>query len=78
MRALKMTVMIGRDRRLIIDVPESFREGCAEVILLAPEELEESAVTGFEAHIRHLLANPRNRTRTELDREIAEQRGSWE
>lgn len=80
MKALKMTVMIGRDRRVVIDVPDSIREGRAEVILLTPEDHEFGTVTetGLETHIAHLLANSRNRTRTELDREIEEQRQSWE
>ena len=74
MKALKMTVMIGQDRRVVIHVPESIREGSAEVILLTSEDHESGTMTatGLEAHIRHLLANSRNRTRTELDREVAD------
>ena len=78
MKALKMKVIIGRDRRLLVEVPEGFREGTAELILLAPEEPEEYTPTGLEAHLRHLLANPRNRTCAELNREILEQRKNWE
>lgn len=80
MKALKMTVMIGRDRRVVIDVPDSIREGRAEVVLLTPEDHESGTVTeiGLETHIALLLANSRNRTRTELDREVEEQRQSWE
>ncbi len=77
MKALKMTVTIGRDRKLVINVPESFREGRAELILLSPEEPDGNAATAFESHIQHLLEHSRNRTRAELDREIEAQRKSW-
>ncbi|MDA0745717.1 MAG: hypothetical protein O2954_04315 [bacterium] len=78
MKALKMTVTIGRDRKLVIDVPESFREGRAELILLASDEPDRNPKTSLETHIQQLLKHSRNRSRSELDREIEMQRKSWE
>ena len=78
MKALKMTVMIGRDRRVVIDVPEGIQEGPAEVILLAPEGAGLNAAGELKGHIRHLLAHSRSRTRKEIDLEIEQQRQSWD
>ena len=72
-----MTVIIGRDRRAVIDVPEGIQEGSAEVIFLVPEGAGLNAADELEGHIRGLLTHPRNRTRKEIDLEIEQQRQSW-
>jgi len=78
MKALKMVVVIGQDHKLTIDVPNTFQEGPAELILLAPEAPNGDASTDLETHIHQLLANPHNRDKAGLDREIETQRRSWE
>jgi hypothetical protein len=78
MKALKLKVMIGGDRRLVLDMPDEVEEGPAEVIVLVPERAQRPSVGGLEAHVERLMARPRGRAPEEIDAELRAERESWD
>jgi hypothetical protein len=78
MNALKTEVVIGKDRKIVIDLPPDIPEGRAEVIVLVPEPTK----TDVEALLRGIEAwraqHPeRFRSKAEIDRYLEEERASW-
>ena len=80
MRAIKLSVRIGADRRLVVELPDDVQEGPAELILLTSER-QQTVADGedpVDAHIERLLARPRGRPAAQIDREIEAERASWD
>ena len=75
MKALKYQVQIGRDRRVVLDVPAETPEGMAEVIVLVSEEPR--APEDFTAFLAGLRESSPQRSKEDLDRRIEEERASW-
>jgi hypothetical protein len=78
MKALKLNVVIGRDRRVVLDVPEDIEEGPAEVVLLVPEGPERQPRSNLEEHVARLIARSRSRTVEDIDTELKAERESWD
>jgi hypothetical protein len=77
MKALKLHVTIGRDRRIVLDLPDSVSEGAAEIVLLMPES-PENGHPRLEDHVARLMAHPRGRTTEEIDSDLRAERESWD
>ena len=79
MQAHKLKVMIGKDRGVSFEVPETFAEGPAEVIVLAYEAPVTGTGATLEEILRSLASEPRRiRSKEEIDRYLEEERESWE
>lgn len=75
MKALKYQVRIGRDHRVVLDVPAETPEGMAEVIVLVSEN--PAHPDDFGAFLAELRRTSPQRTKEDIDREVAEERASW-
>lgn len=75
MKAIKYQVRIGRDHRVVVDLPAETPEGLAEVIVLVPEPLETRP--GLAALLADFRTRAGGRTKEELDSELAAERASW-
>ena len=75
MKALKYQVKIGRDHRVVVELPAETPEGMAEVIVLVPERSEPRP--GLAALLADFMTRTGGRTREELDLELAAERASW-
>ena len=79
MLAHKETVIIGKDRRVILDLPEDFEEGKAEVIVLVSHSRNRQGRDNLEKILEDLASRPRRvRSKEEIDHYIEEERASWE
>jgi hypothetical protein len=77
MRAIKLNTHVAKDRTLLLQLPEDVQEGPAEVIVLVPENAEQSTRT-LEGFLAGLAARPRRvRTKEEIDRSLKQERESW-
>jgi len=78
MRSLKLNAQISSDHILHLSVPPEVPEGPAEVILLLPEAPRQPDGT-LRDFLRDLSRCPRKvRSKEDIDRALAAERGSWE
>ena len=78
MRAVKLEGRVRPDHTLRLRLPEDVEEGPAEVIVLLPEHKEEARPT-LSAVLDSLDQTPRpQRRKSEIDRYLADERGSWD
>lgn len=80
MDAVKYETIITADHRLRIDLPPSFPEGEAEVIVLAKSarEKEKQAGESLEEFLDWIKTlPPTGRSVAEIEAQIAEERASW-
>lgn len=75
MKALKYQVRIGRDHRVVVEVPEETPEGMAEVIVLVREQPEPQA--GLDALLAEFRSRVGGRTKEDIDGGLAAERASW-
>ncbi len=75
MKALKYQVRIGRDHRLVVDLPAEIPEGMAEVIVLVREQFEQKP--GLDALLAEFKTRAGGRTQQHIDSELAAERASW-
>lgn len=75
MKALRYQVRIGRDHRVVVDVPEEIPEGMAEVIVLIREQPE--VRPGLDALLAEFRTRAGGRTKEDIDTELAAERASW-
>ncbi len=75
MKALKYQVQIGRDHKVVVDVPDGTPEGPAEVIVLVPEQ--EVGASGLDSLLAAFRARPGERSKEEIDAQLAEERAGW-
>ena len=75
MKAIKYQVRIGRDHRVVVDLPAETPEGMAEVIVLVPEPLQ--SPSGLAALLADWRTRAGGRTAGEIDSELAAERASW-
>ncbi len=77
MRAVKVEGRVQSDHTLRVRLPEDVEEGPAEVIVLLPERQEVrpalAAVLDSLARAHHA-----RRPKLEIDRQLEEERGSWD
>jgi len=80
MKAIKLSVHIGEDRRLVVELPDDVQKGPAELILLTGEHQQTVGADGdsVDAHIERLLARPRGRSAAQIDRQLEVDRASWD
>ena len=77
MNAVKREVVIGKDRRIVIDLPPDTPEGPAEVIVLVHEPPPTSARALLEDADEWRARSPYRRSKEEIDRYLEEERASW-
>lgn len=80
MDAVKYETIVTADHHLSIDLPPSFPEGEAEVIVRAKSTLKKERVVGesLEEFLDWLKTQPpTGRSVAEIDAQIAEERASW-
>jgi len=86
MNAVKRQVVVGKDRRIVVELPSDAPVGPAEVIVLMRAEEEQEAgdePMDVEAFLNEIeewrAAHPEyRRSKEDIDRELAEERASWE
>jgi hypothetical protein len=77
-RAIKLKTTVARDHTLRLQLPDDVREGPAEVIVLVPEGTDRPSRT-LKDFLAELAAQPRNiRTIEEIDRDLEQERRSWD
>ena len=78
MRAIKLQSHVEKDHTLSIRLPEDVEEGPAEVIVLVPEATKRPRHS-LEDFLTRLSQTPRRaRSKEEIDRDLQEERDSWE
>jgi hypothetical protein len=77
MKAVKVNVMIGRDRRVAFEVPEDVEEGPAEVLVLVPESSIQRRRSHLETHVAQLMARPRGKSADDINAELRTEREDW-
>lgn len=75
MKALKYQVRIGRDHRVVVDVPAETPEGMAEVIVLVQEEPDRRP--DLAAVLAEFRTRVGGRTKEDIDSRLAAERESW-
>lgn len=79
MQAIKLKTHIGQDHRIELDLPSGLPEGEVEVIVLVPDAAPNQRGAALRAFFDELDRCPRQRlTKEEIDRQIAEERASWD
>lgn len=79
MRALKYQVQIGKNRKLVLQMPKAMVEGPAEVIVLVPEERAPTQPAMLAEYLQELAAKPRHtRSKQQIDRDVERERRSWD
>jgi len=79
MNAVVRDVVVGKDRRIVIDLPPDIPEGPAEVIVLARGETKTDIEGLIGAADGWRRAHPgHRRSKEDIDRQVTEERGSWE
>jgi len=80
MKAVKLMVNV-QNHRISADVPASVPDGEAEVVILYEAQDADAVEQSGRRHLEALLARVRrhspNRTREDIDRQVAEERSSW-
>ena len=76
MKAIQARVRIGRDHRIVLDVPADTPEGMAEVIVLVREPLEPRQ--GLPALLAEFRTRAGGRPKEEIDTDLAAERASWD
>jgi len=79
MRAIKLSATVGRDRTLVLQLPQGTPEGNAEVIVLVSETLADSTdVEGLLRNVESWRArHPARRSKEEIDHDVEAERASW-
>jgi hypothetical protein len=75
MKAIKVRVAVGRDHKIVVDVPADTPEGMAEVIVLVPERSD--PLVDLTALLADFGTRPGGRTKAEIDSELAAERAGW-
>ena len=79
MRAIKLQTHVDRDHIVRLKLPEDVQEGPAEVIVLVPEAVSETPAPSLRDFLADLALRPRKtRSREEIDRDLEQERASWE
>lgn len=80
MQTLKLKVSV-RDHRIADELPQQVPDGEAEVIIHYEEVTQGNPQQARRRHLQALFARMRqhssNRSREDIDRQIAEERASW-
>lgn len=75
MKAIKYQVRIGRDHRVVVDLPAETPLGMAEVIVLVQEQSEPQP--GLVALLADFRTRAGGRTKEDIDFELAAERAIW-
>jgi len=79
MRAIKLPARISAEHTLSLQLPADVPPGMAEVIVLYPETRATGKPQSLEEFMHHLQeADIPRRTKEEIDRDLEEERNSWE
>ncbi len=78
MKAVRVNVVIGRDRRVAFELPEDFEEGPAEVLVLVPESSVRHRGDHLGSHVARLMSRPRGRTAEDINAELRAERDGWD
>ena len=76
MKALKYQVKIGRDHRVVVEVPRETPEGPAEVILLVPDA-HEAPRDALHSLLAEFRSRPGGRSKDDIDAALVAERASW-
>lgn len=77
MKAVKLDAQIQPDHTLRLQLPEDVAEGPAEVIVLVPEETRDRPSLSQVLEELDRRTHPR-RSRSDIDRQVKEERDSWD
>jgi hypothetical protein len=78
MRAIKLQTYVSEDHTVKLQLPDDVREGPAEVIVLVPEAHRKTA-SSLSDFLTTLSSRPRRiRSKEEIDRDLAQERESWD
>ena|SRR5215813_5255401 len=79
MRELRLQTLVDENHVAQIQLPEDVRQGPIEVIVRLPEAIPQTPKLPLAEFLDRLVARPwTGRSREEIDRQIQEERDSWD